>query len=130
MVGIRSGVADGCRSRSSKVGDIDVTRDFTDVRDVVRAYLALLVEGERGHVYNVGTGAEERLGDILSRLISLANVEARVISDPQRMRPAEQRRMRADVRALQERTGWHPAHSLERTLSDILEYWKETLKNE
>ena len=46
------------------------------------------------------------------------------------MRPAEQRRMRADVRALQERTGWHPAYSPERTLGDILEYWKETLTNE
>jgi GDP-4-dehydro-6-deoxy-D-mannose reductase len=63
-------------------------------------------------------------------LISLAKIQARVISDPQRMRPAEQRRMRADVRALQERTGWHPAYSLDRTLGDILEYWKETLTNE
>ena len=97
---------------------------------MVRAYLALLLQGERGHVYNVGSGAEERLGDILSRLISLANIQARVITDPRRMRPAEQRRMRADVRALQERTGWHPAYSFERTLGDILEYWKETLTNE
>jgi len=112
------------------VGDIEVTRDFTDVRDVVRAYLGLLLQGEGGGVYNVGTGAEVRLRDILSRLISLANIQARVISDPQRMRPAEQRRMRADVRALQERTGWQPAYSLEHTLSDILEYWKETLTNE
>ena len=104
--------------------------DFTDVRDVVRAYQGLLLQGEHGHVYNVGTGAEVRLRDILSRLISLAKIQARVISDPRRMRPAEQRRMRADVRALQERTGWHPAYSLERTLSDILEYWKETLTNE
>jgi len=118
------------RKPEIEVGDIEVTRDFTDVRDVVRAYLGLLLQGERGRVYNVGSGAEERLGDILSRLISLANIQARVITDPRRMRPAEQRRMRADVRALQERTGWHPAYSLERTLGDILEYWKETLTNE
>jgi len=63
-------------------------------------------------------------------LIQLANVEARVISDPQRMRPAEQRRMRADIRAVRDSTDWQPSLSLERTLSDILEYWKETLTNE
>lgn len=113
-----------------EVGDIEVTRDFTDVRDVVRAYLALLMQGERGRVYNVGSGAEVRLGDILNRLILLANTPARVIQDPQRMRPAEQRRMRADIRAVQDGTGWRAAFSLDRTLGDILEYWKETLANE
>jgi GDP-4-dehydro-6-deoxy-D-mannose reductase len=120
----------GKRDPTIQVGDVDVTRDFTDVRDVVRAYLALLVQGERGGVYNLGSGVEVRLGEMLDRLIRLANIEARVTSDPQRMRPAEQRRMRADTCRIREAIGWRPLFSLDQTLRDTLDYWKEKLSNE
>lgn len=120
----------GRRAAHIEVGDIDATRDFCDVRDVVRAYLALLQQGETGHVYNVGSGRETRLRDILEHLIRLGGVQARIVPDPQRLRPAEQRRMCADVRRIREKVGWQPSYSLDRTLADILDYWKETLANE
>jgi GDP-4-dehydro-6-deoxy-D-mannose reductase len=123
-------IALGRRGSTIEVGDIEVTRDFTDVRDVVRAYLALFVHGERGHVYNIGSGTEIRLGDLLNRLIQLANIEALVVSDPQRMRPAEQRRMRAETHRIREASGWRPSFSLDQTLVDTLNYWKEKLTNE
>ena len=123
-------IALGRRDSKIEVGDIDVTRDFTDVRDVVRAYLALLVHGQRGHVYNIGMGTEVRLSELLNRLIRLANIEARVVSDPQRMRPAEQRRMCADTRCIRKATGWQPSFSLDQTLVDTLDYWKEKLAHE
>lgn len=110
-----------------EVGDIDATRDFSDVRDVVRAYLALLSHGERGQVYNVGSGIEVRVGDILRRLIALANIDARVVGDPERLRPTEQKRMRADARRLRDATGWLPSIDLDRTLIDTLNDWKGRL---
>lgn len=123
-------VALGMREPTIEVGDIQVTRDFTDVRDVVRAYLALIVQGERGHVYNIGSGAEVRLSEVLDRLIRLANIEMRVVSNPRLMRPAEQRRMRADTRHIRKTVGWQPSFSLDETLADTLDYWKERLTHE
>lgn len=112
------------------VGDIDAMRDFTDVRDVARAYLALLSHGERGCVYNIGSGSEVRVGDILQRLLELANVDARVVGDPARLRPAEQKRMRADTRRLRDATGWLPSIEWDQTLIDTLNDWKRRLTHE
>jgi GDP-4-dehydro-6-deoxy-D-mannose reductase len=123
-------ISTGRREPHIDVGDIEVTRDFTDVRDVVRAYFALIARGERGGVYNIGSGTETRLGDILNRLIQLADVRAEVVADPQRMRNAEQRRICADTRRIREAVGWQPHYSLDQTLIDTLNYWKEKLANE
>jgi GDP-4-dehydro-6-deoxy-D-mannose reductase len=123
-------LARGSRVGRIQVGDIEVTRDFTDVRDVVRAYLALIAHGKRGHVYNVGSGTEVLLAEILGRLIRLADVQADIVVDPQRMRLAEQRRMCADCGRIREAVGWGPQYSLDQTLIDILKYWKEKLGND
>jgi GDP-4-dehydro-6-deoxy-D-mannose reductase len=118
------------RAARIEVGDIDVTRDFTDVRDVVRAYFALIVGGTSGHVYNIGSGKEMRLRAILDRLIELAAVRAEIFTDPQRLRPAEQRRMCASVTRIHDSVGWQPQYPFDQTLLDILNYWKEKLRNE
>jgi GDP-4-dehydro-6-deoxy-D-mannose reductase len=117
----------GKRTTRIEVGDIEVTRDFTDVRDVVRAYLALLTQGTPGKVYNIGSGIQTQLRNILSRLTALANVEIEIIQDPQRMRAAEQHHMCADTRCINEAIGWQPQISMDQTLVDILNYWKEKL---
>jgi GDP-4-dehydro-6-deoxy-D-mannose reductase len=109
------------------VGDIDVGRDFSDVRDVVRAYLALISMEASGPVYNVGSGTESLLRDVLQRLLQIADVRAEILIDPQRMRLAEQRHMRADTGRLVADTGWQPLYSLDQTLIDILAHWKEKL---
>jgi len=111
-----------------RVGDIDVTRDFTDVRDVVRAYLRLLDHGKTGETYNVCSGAERSLRALLTRLLELAGVEARIEQDPSRLRRAEQRRMCGSNEKLRLDTGWAPEVSMDVSLADIINDWEMKLK--
>lgn len=111
-----------------QVGDIDVTRDFTDVRDVVRAYGMLLERGRNGGTYNVCSGREYRIRDLLRQLLTLAGVEATIEQDPTRLRPTEQRRMVASFEALHRDTGWQPAIPMEESLQDLLNDWEKQLQ--
>lgn len=113
-----------------ETGDLGVTRDMTDVRDVVRAYFALLDDGRRGEVYNVGSGRETRLGDILDGLLEVAHVSATVVTEAKRVRQGEQRRACADVRKIQRDTGWSPSIPLSQTLADMLDDWNERIHRE
>jgi GDP-4-dehydro-6-deoxy-D-mannose reductase len=106
------------------VGDIDVTRDFTDVRDVVHAYFALLRDGARGEVYNVCSGCERSIRGILMRLVELAGVDVAIEAEPARMRKAEQRRMRGDASKIQAATGWKATTPLDESLAAMLDYWE------
>ena len=108
-------------------GDIDVTRDFTDVRDVVRAYELLLEKGRRGEVYNVCSGTEWSIRDLLAKLLQLAGVEATIERDPLRLRNAEQRRICGNPRKLERDTGWTRQYSIDRSLTDILGDWEARL---
>jgi GDP-4-dehydro-6-deoxy-D-mannose reductase len=102
-------------------GDIDVTRDFSDVRDVVAAYAAILASGCSGEIYNVASGREVKIRDILGILCELAGVKPRVTTDPSRLRATEQRRMVASATKLHGDTGWTPAIPLDISLKQILE---------
>jgi GDP-4-dehydro-6-deoxy-D-mannose reductase len=104
-------------------GDLDVTRDFLDVRDVVNAYLALLARGRSGETYNVCSGSEVHLGDALRRLAEMAGVQAAITVDPARFRPSEQRRMRGSHAKITAETGWVPAIPLDETLQQLLDHW-------
>lgn len=108
-----------------RVGDIDVTRDFTDVRDVVRAYQLLLENGKNGEVYNVCSGNEYSIRALLQQMMEIAGVDAKLEQDNERLRPSEQRRLCGSFDKLQKKTGWQPKLAIERTLQDILNYWKE-----
>lgn len=109
------------KSSSISAGDIDVTRDFTDVRDVVDAYAKLLSQGTAGKIYLVGSGLERSVRGILERLMELAGIRADVVQDPAKFRPAEQRRMVADCELIRRETGWSPRIPWDQTLTDILE---------
>lgn len=111
-------------------GDLDVTRDFTDVRDVVDGYLALFTRGRTGEVYNVGAGRETRIGDILARLAAIAGVDVETAIDPALIRAGEQRRAVGDVTKIRNDTGWRATTPLDRTLTDTLEYWNSRIGNE
>lgn len=104
-------------------GDLDVTRDFLDVRDVVSAYLALLERGQSGHTYNVCSGREVHLADALRRLMALAGVQAAIAADPARFRPSEQRRVYGSHAKLTADTGWVPHIPLDQTLQQLLDHW-------
>lgn len=116
-------IAAGAAPPEVVTGDLDVTRDFTDVRDVISAYFALLARGRTGEIYNIASGRETRLGDLLSMLFDLAGVEARSVTDPARIRATEQKRVRADVAKIRRDTGWEPRIALSESLRSTLEYW-------
>lgn len=108
-------------------GDLDVRRDFLDVRDVVNAYLALLARGHGGETYNVCSGREVHLGDALRTLIAMAHVQAQIAVDPARFRPAEQRRVLGSHAKISADTGWEPRIPLDETLRQLLDYWTREL---
>ena len=105
------------------VGDIDTTRDFSDVRDIVRAYGALLASGRNGETYNVCSGVERSLRDVIGALLAAAGIEMEIQVDPQRLRAVEQRRMRGSFAKLRADTGWQPQVPFEQTLKDTLDHW-------
>lgn len=104
-----------------KVGNLEVTRDLTDVRDVAEAYALLLEQGRAGEACNVGSGEGVRLADVTRRLAALARVPVAIEVDPARFRPADVPYLVADVTRLRERTGWSPRHRLEATLEALLD---------
>jgi len=115
----------GAQPPRVEVGDIDVSRDFTDVRDVVRAYLLLLEQGENGEVYNVASGEERLISAILADLIRLTGVRAEIVPQTTRLRRAEQRRVMASAEKLERRTGWRREIPWEQTLNDIIADWEK-----
>jgi GDP-4-dehydro-6-deoxy-D-mannose reductase len=118
----------GLRAPIVSVGDIDVTRDFTDVRDVVNAYALLLQRGKNGTVYNICSGREHNVRELLQRLIALCGIEVRIEQDMARLRPAEQRRMVASCELLYNDVGWQPKITLDQSLQDLLLDWKKQLQ--
>jgi len=107
-----------------EVGDIDVTRDFTDVDDVVHAYFALLEHGTSGEVYNVCSGREQSIRSTLHRLAGLAGVDVSPKPVAARLRKAEQRRMCGDSSKIQEATGWRATTPIDDSLESMLRYWE------
>lgn len=113
-------IAEGRQESVIEAGDIDTTRDFTDVRDVVSAYAAMLESGSPGSTYLIASGHERRVRDLLSQMCAMAGIEATIHQDQAKLRPAEQRRMVADPSRLRHDTGWEQKISIETTLNDIL----------
>ncbi|MDX2207909.1 MAG: GDP-mannose 4,6-dehydratase [Gemmatimonadales bacterium] len=102
------------------VGNLDVVRDFLDVRDVVRAYLLLLEHGRPTTCYNVASGTGQHLGACFNRLAELVGVAARPVPDPALSRPADIAVLVGDPSRLQSATGWTPEFTFDRTLQDLV----------
>jgi GDP-4-dehydro-6-deoxy-D-mannose reductase len=109
------------------VGDIDVTRDFCDVRDVVGAYARLLASAGSGDTFNICSGTEYPLRSLIERLAEIAGVDVKIEQDPDRFRPSEQRRMVGSCEALRLATGWEPAIEIDDSLRDIMNHELEAL---
>jgi len=106
------------------VGDIDVTRDFLDVKDIVHAYICLLDHGINGQIYNVCSGIETNVRECIKRMLAIAGVEAEIQRDPDRMRPVDLRRAVGDNTKLMTDTGWCPAVPLDESLNNLLNDWE------
>jgi GDP-4-dehydro-6-deoxy-D-mannose reductase len=108
-----------------EVGNLDAVRDFTDVRDVVRAYWALLDRGAPGEVYNVCSGRGVKMTDLLEELVALSGLEVEIRVDPSRLRPLDVPVVVGDPSRLCAATGWHASIPLSQTLRDLLDHWRE-----
>jgi GDP-4-dehydro-6-deoxy-D-mannose reductase len=110
-----------------RVGNLAAERDFTDVRDVVRAYELAALYGEPGAAYNIGSDRAVSVRWLLDTLLTLSTHDITVEPDPARMRPSDVPQIVSDSRRFRERTGWAPDIPLEQTLSDILVFWREQI---
>jgi len=107
-----------------RVGNLSARRDFSDVRDVVRAYYLVVTQGQPGEVYNIGSGRSCSIQGILDILVSLGRAAVRVERDLARMRPSDTPEIRCDASKLQAVTGWEPTIPLEQSLRDVLDDWR------
>jgi GDP-4-dehydro-6-deoxy-D-mannose reductase len=107
-----------------QVGNLAARRDFSDVRDVVRAYVLLMKSGQPGQVYNVGSGASHSVQEILDGLLGLAKVPIKVQQDPERLRPAEVPDIVCNASRIREQTGWQATVPFEQSLRDVLDDWR------
>lgn len=107
-----------------RVGNLEPARDFTDVRDVVRAYHLALLHGAPGDVYNVASGIPHTIQSLVDRLCALATVDIRIEIDPERYRPADVPIIYGSAAKLQRDTGWQPEIPFEQTVQDVLEEWR------
>lgn len=106
------------------VGNLDAERDFTDVRDVVRAYRLLAEHGTPGETYNVASGRSTTVREVAERLAGLAIHPIKLVKDPALVRPVDVPVFLGDAGKLAAATGWRPQVPLEDTLVDVLEYWR------
>jgi len=107
-----------------RVGNLEAIRDFTDVRDMVRAYWLAATEADSGEVYNIASGKGTRIQVLLDQLMAMVNVDVRIEPDPERMRPSDVEILIGDSSKFRECTGWEPRIPLETTLRDLLDYWR------
>ena len=109
------------------VGNLSAKRDFTDVRDVVRAYGLLIQHGKAGETYNIGSGHAISIQELLNIILSLSTAKILVSTDPARLRPSDIPVIEADITKLQDSIDWHPEITLKQTLLETLNYWRGTL---
>jgi GDP-4-dehydro-6-deoxy-D-mannose reductase len=117
----------GKRDPIIRVGNLDAQRDFSDVRDIVRAYWMALDKGEEGEVYNIGSGKVYVMKDILDMLLSMSKVKVEVEVDPQRLRPSDVPVLVSDCSKFVNLTGWNPEIPFPDSLHDLLQFWRERI---
>jgi GDP-4-dehydro-6-deoxy-D-mannose reductase len=115
----------GLREPVIGVGNLDVVRDFTDVRDVARAYLLLLEKGAPGSIYNVCSGRGRPLRDLAESLVSRSTAKVRIVVEQDRWRDAEIPSLVGDNSRIARDVGWRPSIPMEKTIEDTLRFWRE-----
>ena len=119
----------GIRPPRLAVGNVNVTRDFADVRDVVRAYAVLMERGKSNNVYNVCSGIGVRVLDLIDKFQAVCRAPVRVEKDPARLRPSEIPVFVGDPTKIRKETGWKAQISMDRTIRDLMDYWRDKTKN-
>jgi len=108
-----------------KVGDLSARKDFTDVRDMVKAYVAAIELCPPGKIFNICSGKSRTIKEILDMLISISGVRVRIVQEKKRLRATSSSALKANASAFKKVTGWKPEIPFRKTLADILDYWRE-----
>ncbi|MEO8503114.1 MAG: GDP-mannose 4,6-dehydratase [Acidobacteriota bacterium] len=111
-----------------RVGNLDSVRDFTDVRDTVRAYWLAVTKGKPGEVYNIATGKGITIRALLDKLLALSKIKVTVEVDPDRLRPSDVEVLLGDSSKFRADTGWEPRIPFDTTVRDLLDYWRDRVK--
>ncbi len=119
----------GTKNPVVRVGNLNAKRDFTDVRDIVRAYWLAVEKCKPGEVYNISSGKSISIEKILKMLLEMSEVDIEVVKDAERMRPSDVEVLEGDSTKFRELTGWEPEIPLEKTLEDTLNYWRDKIKH-
>jgi len=122
-----AGIEAGLQDAVIRVGNLEARRDFTDVRDMVRGYIAALEKGKPGEVYNICQGKDYSVQQVLDMLLDMASLEVRIEEDKDRMRPSDVPVLLGSAARFKADTGWEPIIPFEQTLTDLLEYWRDRL---
>lgn len=109
--------------KKMSVGNIELIRDFVDVRDVTKAYYLLLHQGKKGEIYNICSGIGYSLKDILLRMMSILELEVEIVIDEQLIRPDENKVIIGSNKKIYEEVAWKPLIPIRQSLTDILDYW-------
>jgi len=107
------------------VGNLNATRDFSDVRDIVKAYWLAATKCEYGEVYNICSEKTRTIQSILDLLLTMTDKNIEIKQDTSRMRPSDVEVLHGDCSKFREKTGWRPEIPFEKTMSDLLNYWRE-----
>lgn len=118
------------REPKLRVGNLDARRDFTDVRDIVQAYHLALERGEPGEVYNLGAERAYSIDQVLDMLLDLSDAQIEVVQDTTRLRPTDVPVVVSDCSKFRQSTGWRATVSMEESLQDILDYWRERVRED
>jgi GDP-4-dehydro-6-deoxy-D-mannose reductase len=105
------------------VGDLSSERDWTDVRDVLRAYWPALEHSVPGEIYNISSGIRPSVGQMLELLLTMTDNQVEVRQDPARLRPSDVKVLQADSVKFRALTGWEPRIPFEQTMADLLDWW-------
>jgi GDP-4-dehydro-6-deoxy-D-mannose reductase len=106
------------------VGNLEARRDFTDVRDTVVGYWLALDKAEPGEVYNICSGTDHKINDILDSLLQMTDIDIDVCQDPDKMRPSDVQILKGDNSKFTQKTGWKITIPFEKTLEDLMDYWR------
>jgi GDP-4-dehydro-6-deoxy-D-mannose reductase len=109
------------------MGNVEVKRDFTDIRDVVRAYKMLLDQGRAGEIYNVCSGSAIRLADIIQMFQSISGVKVNIETEAARVRRNDVPQICGDPKKIREAIGWSPQISVQETLAVLIDYWRSKI---
>ncbi len=117
----------GKTDNTLSVGNLDSKRDFTDVRDMVKAYFLAIEKGGDGEVYNIGSGKSYMISEILDKMLSLSKTKIKVRVDESLLRPSDNPDLLCDSSKFTNLTGWKPEIPIDKTLKDTLDYWRDII---